>query len=159
MARPTQPTPTAPAGKGVHAVRVRYCECDPMGVAHHGAYIPWLEEARTELLRTSGVSYAQLEREGALLAVVKLELVYRRPARYDDRLEIAVRVEGASRVKIHHAYEIRLLERHGLDSAGLAAWRAAGEDLLARATTTLACIGRDGRPRALPEWLAGAGSA
>lgn len=61
MDRPTKPIPRGPESKGVHAVRVRYCDSDPMGVAHHGAYIAWLEEARTELLRTSGISYAQLD--------------------------------------------------------------------------------------------------
>ncbi|MFO0084137.1 MAG: acyl-CoA thioesterase, partial [Phycisphaerales bacterium] len=50
-------------------VRVRYCECDPMNVAHHAAFIPWLELARTELLRTSGVSYAHLEAAGVFLVV------------------------------------------------------------------------------------------
>jgi hypothetical protein len=42
-------------------MRVRYAECDPMGVAHHATYLGWLEIARTELLRAGGVSYAQLE--------------------------------------------------------------------------------------------------
>lgn len=157
MPETNRPIPQAPAREGVSRVRVRYCECDPMGFAHHASYVPWLEEARTELLRTSGVSYAELEAEGVLLAVIRLEASYRRPARYDDLLEIGVRVEGGSRVKIHHAYEVRLAERQGVGAGELATWRASGDDVLARASTTLACIDRDGRPRALPSWLAGSG--
>ncbi len=146
---PLRPPDTA----GAFRLRVRYCECDPMGVAHHAAYIPWLEEARTELLRTSGVSYAQLEAAGVFLAVVRLEAAYRRPARYDDLLVVEVRVVGGSRVKLRHEYAVRLVERPGVAADALRAMRAAGEDLLMTASTTLACIDGSGRPRALPGWL------
>jgi acyl-CoA thioester hydrolase len=152
MAEPTLP-PTEVPNSGAFRVRVRYCECDPMGVAHHSAYMPWFEEARTELLRAAGVSYAQLEAEGVLLAVVKLETTYRRPARYDDVLEVRVRVVGGSRVKIRHEYEVVLAERGRATAAELDALRLHGEDVLARAATTLACIDAGGRPRALPDWL------
>lgn len=130
--------------------RVRYGECDPMNVAHHTAYAAWFEMGRTELLRACGLSYAALERAGVLLAIVRLEARYKRPARYDDLLELTTRVVGASRVKIEHEYELRLAER----TDGTA--HAPGE-LLATASTTLACIDRDGRPAALPAWLAGDG--
>lgn len=157
MPRATKAVPTpsgAPETSRAHRVRVRYCECDPMGVAHHAAYIPWFEEARTELLRTSGVSYGQLEAAGVFLAVVRLEAAYRRPARYDDMVEVRVAVRGGSRVKILHEYEVRLVARPGLADAALADLRHAGDDLLATASTTLACIDAEGRPRALPDWLA-----
>ena len=87
-----------------------------MNVVHHASYIPWLEIGRTELLRTSGISYAQLEKEGVFLVIVKLEAKYRRPALYDDVVEIRTRVKtgeaGApkSRVKIEHEYEIVVTE-------------------------------------------------
>ncbi len=148
-----QPTNLPVPEHGAFRIRVRYCECDPMGVAHHSAYIPWMEEARTELLRAGGVSYAQLEAGGVLLAVVRLEVSYRRPARYDDLVEVRVRVAGGSRVKIQHEYEVRLASRPGAEGADLRRLAASGEDVLATAATTLACIDGAGRPRALPEWL------
>ncbi len=123
--------------------RVRYCECDPMGVAHHGSYVPWMEMARTELLRTGGVSYAQLEAAGVFLVVAKLGVVYRRPILYDDVVEVACRVVGGGRVKIDHTYEIGVVERGG----------AACVEIAATATTTLACVDREGRVMPLPEWL------
>lgn len=154
MCDTTVPSPLRPPdSSGAFRLRVRYCECDPMGVAHHAAYIPWLEESRTELLRTSGVSYAQLEAAGVFLAVVRLEASYRRPARYDDLLVVEVRVVGGSRVKLRHEYAVRLAERPGVGAEALEAMRAAGEDLLMTAATTLACIDGNGRPRALPGWL------
>jgi acyl-CoA thioester hydrolase len=121
---------------GTIEIRVRYAECDPMGVAHHSAYAPWFEMGRTELLRSSGGNYRNLEAAGVLLAVVKLSIRYKRPARYDDLLALETRVASLGHVKIEHEYELRL-----------------GDEVLATAETTLACIDREGRARPLPASL------
>lgn len=148
--RPARTVPTA----GALRLRVRYCECDPMGVAHHAAYIPWLEMGRTELLRDAGVSYADLEAAGVFLVIVKLEASYKRPAYYDDLLEVRTRVVQATRVKIRHEYEVVRIESGATLSSGIARQGLIGETLVA-ASTLLACIDRSGRPAALPDWLAG----
>ncbi len=116
-----------------------------MGVVHHAAYIPWLELGRTELLRTSGVSYAQLEAGGVFLVVVKLQLAYRKPARYDELVEVRTRVTAAGRVKIEHEYEV----------VRIGANAAPGESILA-ASSTIACVDAQGRVRELPTWLTSA---
>jgi len=128
---------------GLTRLRVRYCECDPMGVAHHAAYVPWLEIGRTELLRESGRTYAKLESEGTLLVVVKLEVRYRRPIRYDDVVEVKTTWSGGSRVKVQHEYEVSVVEREG----------QVGVELAAMASTTLGCVDRAGRIQTLPAWL------
>ncbi len=116
--------------------RVRYCECDPMGVAHHSVYPIWFEMGRTELLRTTGRDYRTFEAEGIFLAVVSLMVKYKRPARYDDVLTLVTTLDDMGHVKIEHSYELRR-----------------GDDLLATAETTLACLDREGRASALPESL------
>lgn len=152
---PPEHTPDRPPRtEGVHRLRVRYCECDPMRVAHHASYVPWLEEARTELLRTSGIAYSQLEAAGVFLAVIGLQIAYKRPALYDDLIDVHVRVASVTRVKIRHEYQVRLAERPGLPPAETEALRRAGHDLLITAETTLACLDAEGRPRVLPSWLA-----
>lgn len=148
---PVPPPSAAVPSHGTVRVRVRYSECDPMGVAHHAAYAPWLEMGRTELLRECGVTYAQLEKAGVFLVVTALELKYRRPILYDDVVEIRTRVVGGSRVKIRHEYEITLAEDG--QHAGARTPRTIGE-VLAVASTTLACVGREGRVQPLPSWLA-----
>jgi len=117
-------------------IRVRYPECDPMGVAHHATYPIWFEIGRTEMLRARGGNYRDLEAEGVFLAVVRLEVRYRRPARYDDLLTLRTELRLAGPVKIEHSYS---LFRDG--------------ELLAEASTTLACLDRDGRARVLPQSL------
>lgn len=118
---------------------MRYCECDPMGVAHHAAYVAWLEMARTEMLRESGVTYRDMERAGIYLVVTRMEIRYRRPARYDDEVLVRTRVVGGGRARLDHEYEVRSVE--------------ASAPVLAEASTTLACVDSTGRVCALPEWL------
>ena len=116
--------------------RVRYGECDPMGVAHHAVYPLWFELARTEMLREAGLSYAQMEKQGTFVVVTRLEVKYRRPARYDDLLDITATVRRVTHVKLEHDYEIR---RDG--------------ELLCIGSTTLACLDSTGRPVPVPEQL------
>jgi acyl-CoA thioester hydrolase len=138
---PSRPVPSS----GTTRVRVRYCECDSMGVAHHGAYIPWLEIGRTEILRGTGVTYRELESAGVFLVIVRLETRYRRPVKYDDVVEVRTRVTKTSAVKIEHEYDVVVVERDGAET----------EIAAATAATTLACVDREGKVRALPSWLGG----
>lgn len=130
-------------------LRVRYSECDPMGVVHHAAYAPWLEIGRTDLLRAAGVSYATLESRGVLLVVVSLEIRYRRPVLYDDTVEIRTRWSGGSRVKIIHDYDVVVVERDPAHSP-----TPPPEGIVAAvATTTIGCVDRDSKISPLPDWL------
>ncbi len=118
--------------------RVRYVECDPQNVAHHSAYVIWLEMARTELLRVRGVAYRELEAAGVMFVVVRMNIRYRRPAFYDDVLDIHVRERTEAReksggIKLEHEYEIRR-----------------GTEVLAKAETTLACVDRQGKLQRVP---------
>ncbi len=143
-AAPELPAGVAPKDRGVVRVRVRYCECDPMNVAHHAAYIPWLEIGRTEILRDAGVTYAQLEHAGIFLVVAKLDMRYKRPILYDDLVEVRTRWTGGSRVKINHEYEVAVVERGG----------KMVDELAAAGSTVLACVDQAGRIQELPAWLA-----
>ncbi|MFO7587961.1 MAG: thioesterase family protein [Gemmatimonadota bacterium] len=132
-------------------IRVRYAETDQMGRAHHMHYLAWFELGRTELMRSNGISYAELEREGLLLPVARANLEYRRGAGYDDRVEIRTWVAEVRSRSVSFAYEVRAPET--------------GE-VLATGSTTLICAGPDLHPRRLPgevagllEWLRAEGPA
>ena len=122
-------------------IRVRYAEVDAMGALHHSRYWIYFEMGRTELLRAGGVRYADLEAEGVFFVVARCAASYRQPARYDDLLVLTTRITNFSAAKIEHAYELR---------------RQSDGALLATAETTLACVGTDGRPRRIPDSIAGA---
>ena len=77
-----------------HPVRVRFAETDAMGVLHHAAYVPYLEEARVEYLRHLGRPYPTIRDEGYDLAVLELVVQYRRSARFDEVVEVHTRVSA-----------------------------------------------------------------
>jgi len=116
------------------AIRVRYAECDSMGYLHHAKYWEYFEHARTELLRQNGFRYRDLEARGICFVVYRLACTYKVPIRYDDLVDVTVRVERMTRTRVDHSYRI---DRDG--------------KLICEATATLACVGSDGRPIIMPD--------
>lgn len=88
-------------------VRVRYKETDQMGIAHHANYLPWFEIGRTDLCRSIGISYREIEERGFLLVVTEIGCRYRTPFRYDDEVVIRTGVEVASPRAMRFVYELR----------------------------------------------------
>jgi acyl-CoA thioester hydrolase len=126
--------------QNVIAIRVRYPEVDAMGYLHHSRYLQYFEMGRVELLRAAGFSYAELEKQGIFFVVVKAEIKYKSPARYDDLLELTTKVVKQTFVRYDHVYELRR-----------------DKTLLAEGATTIACVGRDGQVIQIPEQVAKAG--
>ena len=121
---------------GEVSIRVRYAETDRMGLLHHANYLVYFEQGRTELLRSRGLTYKELEDQGFLLVLTKVDVRYRSPARYDDLLTLKTSVVRTTAVRIDHRYE---LFRDGT--------------LLAEGSSTLACVDRNGRLQELPAFL------
>jgi len=96
-----------------HIIRVRYQETDQMGVVYHTNYLNWFEWGRTELIRTMGMSYGEMESRGLLLPVTHAELAFKQPARYDDTIAIYTRISEFSGLKLHFANEVRRLAPGG----------------------------------------------
>jgi acyl-CoA thioester hydrolase len=80
-----------------------------MGVVYHANYLVWFEIGRTDLLRTIGWSYREMEATGILLPVIEAHCEYRKPSQYDDELEVITRGELLSPTRVCFNYEIRWL--------------------------------------------------
>jgi acyl-CoA thioester hydrolase len=123
--------------KHTTTVRARYGETDQAGVVYHATYLKWFEVGRTELMRDTGCSYADFERERALrLTVVEAHLVYHAAGRYDE----AVRVESW----IDEMRRVRFLVRHRITSESRGC-------VLASGFIALACVSFDGKVTPVPE--------
>src|ERR1700735_1421018 len=117
-------------------VRVRYAETDQMGVVYHANYLVWFEIGRVEFIRQTGLDYAAMEREGAMIAVVEATARYKAPARYDDVLIVRTTLAGVRGSIVRFRYEIV---------------RAADEVLLCEGATTHIVVDREMKKRDLPE--------
>lgn len=119
-----------------HQIRVRYAETDQMGVAHHGSYIPWLEEARIESMRKIGISYCDLEQQGIGMPVIDLQISYKRGLAFDDCIILSTHVEIIVPSRIVFHTDISKDQR-----------------LCARAAVTVATVNADGVPMRIPDDL------
>lgn len=119
----------------VTTVRVRYAETDRMGVVYYANYLVWFEVARAELLRGLGWSYREMEEAGVTLPVIEAHCEYRRPARYDDEVQIHTEGQLLSPVRMRFDYALTV--------AGQTARSAAGH-------TIHASLDLNGRPCRLP---------
>lgn len=121
--------------RSVSTVRVRYAETDQMGVVYHANYLVWFEVARTDLLRSTGWTYREMEAAGVSLPVIEVECAYRRPARYDDELDIAAEGRLLSPVRVEFTYTVT---------------RRPDGEVVATGVSRHAALGKDGRPCRLP---------
>jgi acyl-CoA thioester hydrolase len=118
------------------SIRVRYAETDKMGVVYYANYFVWFEIGRTELLRSLGWSYRDMEAAGVGLPVIEAHCEYRQPARYDDELEVRTKGELVSQVCLAFDYEVV---------------RRSDGIVFAVGRTVHAAVKEDGKPCRLPE--------
>ncbi len=119
-------------------LRVRYSETDQMGYVHHSRYAVYFEMGRTELLRACGVAYRDMEEAGTFFVVVRLEMRYLAPAKYDDELKLVTRTTRLTRARIEHDYKI---------------YRKSDNRLLTEGHSVLACVDRTGQVIAIPDFF------
>ncbi|HIJ71587.1 MAG TPA: acyl-CoA thioesterase [Planctomycetes bacterium] len=116
----------------------RYCETDQAGVVHHTVYPVWFEMGRTELLRTNGLAYRELEKAGVYFVVTSLNIKYHKPALYDENLELTTNCTSVSTARIEHSYCLKR-QCNGL--------------ILAEGSSTLACVDDRGKVRRMPAFM------
>jgi acyl-CoA thioester hydrolase len=129
---PTDPT----AYPFVHQVRVRFAETDAMGVVHHAAYLPYLETARVEYLRSLGHPYVELREHGIEFPVVEVAARYLRPLHFDELVDVHLVVASAAAATFQLGY---LLTVEG--------------EPRATAVTVHGVVAVGGRPTRSPAWL------
>jgi len=114
----------------------RSYECDSYGHINNAVYLNYLEFARLEFMKAAGISYANLRSSGYGLVVVRIVIDYRAPVMADERLRIVTAPLAKQKVRVVFGQKV-----------------LRGEDVVAEAEVTWACINRDGRPVRLPPQL------
>ncbi len=116
----------------------RYAETDQGGVVHHSVYPVWFEMGRTELLRVNGMAYKDLEEAGVLFVVAELNIKYRRPAKYDEKLQLETSCSAVSTSRVEHIYKLT---------------RCRDRVILAEGSSVLACVNAQGKICRIPEFM------
>ena len=92
-------------------IRVRYQETDNMGVVYYANYLVWFEVARTEYLRSRGISYRELEGKGMYLMVASASCQYKASARYDDEVRVQTWVAEMKNSSLKFEYKLFIAEK------------------------------------------------
>jgi acyl-CoA thioester hydrolase len=118
-------------------VRVRYAETDQMGVVYYANYFVWMELGRSELCRSIGLRYKEMEEtDGIYLVVVEATCRYHFPARYDEEVVVHTSITESRPKVLRFSYEMTSAET--------------GRKLASGSTVHVYC-GPDMRPCKLPE--------
>lgn len=117
-------------------VRVRYQETDQMGFVYYSNYFVYFEMGRIEFLRKIGLQYSELEKDNIFLAVVNAHCKYISPAGFDDMITIRTWLSEMRHATLKFRYEIK---------------RTGEEKLIAEGSTVLACLGKNRKPRVIPD--------
>jgi acyl-CoA thioester hydrolase len=89
-----------------YPMRVQPHHTDYAGIAWHGTYLTWLEEARVEYLRSIGIEFADLVALGCDLPVVELSVRYHRSLKLGMIALIKTRMLEVTGVHINWDYKI-----------------------------------------------------
>ena len=114
--------------------KIYYHDTDAGGVVYYANYLKYMEEARTEYLRSFGVDVADYMAKGILFAVVHLEIDYKHPARYGDTVTVSALIETIGNASIHFIQEAKK-----------------GDILLVKSKVVLACINNKMKAQRVPE--------
>lgn len=132
------PAPDFPTPEAWLHHRVSYGETDAMKVVYYAEYLHYFERARSLFIRERGMSYDTVEQRGIFLPISEAAVQYKRPLRYDDLALVRTGINEWRRASVRFTYEV---------------WSEDRETLHATGHTKHACVGPDGRPTRIPDWL------
>jgi len=119
-------------------VRVRFAETDAQGIAHHAAFVVWLEVARVAYLERHAGGYQAIRDRGLEALTIEVRLRYHQAAYFDDTLTIWTRCTDLRGARFGYEYRI-----------------TRGDELVAEGYTSHATVDRmTYRPTRVPAWLA-----
>ena len=125
----------------VHRIRVRFVETDAMGIVHHSNYLAYFEESRVAYLRHVGHPFTAWRDEGLESPVLESYMRFRAPLRFDDLVDIRLRLGAVTRTTFQMAYLVTVDDASGESTA------------CATGVTVHGCTTTAGRPTRLPSWL------
>lgn len=115
-------------------IKVYYEDTDAGGVVYYGNYLRYLERARTEFLAEKGIDVVNYHHQGFFFVVVNVDINYKKPAKLGDIISVTTEI-----IDLKNA-TITFLNKIFKDNY-----------LLVEAKVTIACMGKDGKPKRFPE--------
>ena len=87
-------------------ITVRYAETDMMGIVHHSRYYPWFEQARTDFIKETGMTYSGMEKMGIMLPLTETNCKYLYGLTYEDEIIVTCTIEKLTVARVEFIYEV-----------------------------------------------------
>jgi acyl-CoA thioester hydrolase len=117
------------------ATRVGFSDTDAQGVVYYGRYMPYFDLARVEYHRSLDLLRAEPQERELVMRAMQVE--YHRPARFDDRIEVDVRISRIGKTSVTYEFAAYL----------------EGETLAVTATQTAVLVDlKERKPSPVPDW-------
>ena len=121
----------------IYKFRIYYEDTDSGGVVYYANYLKYLERARSEAIYSLGLTNTKLQKDyGTLIIVKSCNIEYKKPARFEDELEIISSV--LTKTKTSFTMK-QIIKKH--------------EELISEATVQLVTVNKEGKPIKIPDIL------
>ena len=120
-----------------HNIKIYYEDTDSGGVVYYANYLKYLERARSEAIYSLGLSNSILQKDyGTLIIVKSCNIKYKKPAKFEDELEVMSSVISKTRTSFSM---LQIIKRQ--------------EETISEAEVQLVTVNKDGKPIKIPEIL------
>ena len=120
-----------------HKVKIYYEDTDAGGVVYYANYLKYLERARSEAIYSLGLTNTKLLKDyGSLIIVKSCNIEYKKPARFEDELEIISSVLTKTKTSFTMKQIIKK-----------------DEETISEADVKLVTVNKEGKPVKIPQIL------
>ena len=88
-------------------IMVRFCEVDSLGIVWHGHYLKYLEDGREAFGVQYGLGYIDIYNNGLVIPIVKVEVDFKRPLKYRDKVTIETTYQDCEAAKLIFSYTLK----------------------------------------------------
>ena len=117
--------------------KIYYEDTDSGGVVYYANYLKYLERARSEAIYSLGLTNTNLKKDHDTLIIVKsCNIEYKKPAKFEDELEIISSILSKTRTSFTM---LQIIKKN--------------EEIISEATVQLVTVNKEGKPIKIPEIL------
>tara|TARA_B100002052_G_scaffold348_1_gene351 strand:- start:58 stop:453 length:396 start_codon:yes stop_codon:yes gene_type:complete len=117
--------------------KIYYEDTDSGGIVYYANYLKYLERARSEAIYSLGLTNTKLQKNHDTLIIVKsCNIEYKKPAKFEDELEIISSILSKTRTSFTM---LQIIKKN--------------EEIISEATVQLVTVNKEGKPIKIPEIL------
>ena len=93
--------------KHIFEQTVYYGDTDAYGVAWHGSYLRWMEQARVEFCRAIGIDLVEMKRQDVMIPVTNLNIRYKASALLDEKIIVETEITEMTQLVVQFTQTIK----------------------------------------------------